>query len=39
MIANTKPAINGERVNTGAGISKNGIKLKYLWINFAQYSA
>ena len=26
----TKPAIKGDLVNTGAGISKNGIKLKYL---------
>ncbi|CAB4683645.1 unannotated protein [freshwater metagenome] len=30
MIAKTKPAINGDRVNTGAGISKIGIKPKYL---------
>ena len=39
MIASTRPAINGERSKIGVGTSKNGIKPKYLFINFAQYSA
>jgi hypothetical protein len=30
MIAKTIAAINGDLVNTGAGISKIGMKLKYL---------
>ena len=39
MMASTRPAINGERSKIGVGTSKNGIKPKYLFINFAQYSA
>jgi hypothetical protein len=39
MIARTSPAIKGERVKTGAGTSNTGIQSKYLFNNFAQYSA
>ena len=38
-MARTSPAINGERSNIGVGTSNNGMKPKYLFNNFAQYSA
>jgi hypothetical protein len=39
MIARTSPAMNGERSKIGVGTSKIGIKPRYLFMSFAQYSA